>query len=77
MSTKMITDLELTYAFTKDIKFSVGANNLFSVKPDMIPDWIRAQQLAAVSTAYVSKYPSFSSVSINGGYYYAKLGVKF
>ena len=77
MSTKFITDLEATYAFTKDIKFSVGANNLFNVKPDMIADWIRAQQFAAGSTAYVSKYPSFSSVSINGGYYYAKLGVKF
>jgi len=77
MSTKFITDLEATYAITKDIKFSVGANNLFDVKPDMIADYIRQQQLTAGSTAYVSKYPSFSSISINGGYYYAKLAVKF
>ena len=55
----------------------MGANNLFDVKPDMIADYIRQQQLTAGSTAYVSKYPSFSSISINGGYYYAKLAVKF
>lgn len=72
-----MTDLEATFAFTKDIKFSVGANNLFGIYPDAYADYIRAQQLAIASTAYVNKYPSFSSVGINGGYYYAKLGVKF
>jgi len=75
--TKFVTDLEATFAFTKDIKFSVGANNLFGIYPDAYADYIRAQQLAIASTAYVNKYPSFSSVGINGGYYYAKLGVKF
>jgi len=76
-STKFVTDLEITFAFTKDIKLSAGANNLFGIFPDQVPDFARAQQLAVASTAYVSKYPSFSSISINGGYYYAKLGVKF
>ena len=72
-----MTDLEASFSFTRDIKLSVGANNLFGIYPDAYPAYIRAQQLAAASTAYVSKYPSFSSISINGGYYYAKLGVKF
>ena len=75
--TKFVTDLEASFSFTRDIKLSVGANNLFGIYPDAYPAYIRAQQLAAASTAYVSKYPSFSSISINGGYYYAKLGVKF
>ncbi|NOW47544.1 iron complex outermembrane receptor protein [Novosphingobium sp. SG751A] len=77
VGTKFVTDLEATYAFTRDIKFSVGANNLFGIYPDKIPAFARQQQFNVASTAYVSQYPSFSSVGINGGYYYAKLGVKF
>jgi iron complex outermembrane receptor protein len=50
---------------------------VFDLYPDKYPDWVRKEQLNVASTAYVNKYPSFSSVGINGGYYYAKLGVKF
>jgi iron complex outermembrane receptor protein len=56
--------------------FSIGANNLFGIYPDKILLRHASSKLIA-STAFVSKYPSFSSLNINGGYYYARLGVKF
>lgn len=77
IGTLFVTDLEGTFAFTRDIKFSIGANNLFGIYPDKIDAARRQEQFNVASTAYVSQYPSFSSVGINGGYYYAKLGVKF
>jgi iron complex outermembrane receptor protein len=77
IGTKFVTDLEASVTLTKGVKLAVGANNLFNIYPDQYPASIRAQQYALSSTAYVSKYPSFSSLGINGGYYYARLGVKF
>jgi hypothetical protein len=54
MGTKFVTDLEATFAFTRDIKFSVGANNLFGIYPDKIP-------AAASSSSWRSPRPHMST----------------
>ena len=77
LSPKFITDLELGYKLTGNIKLSVGANNLFNTYPSKYPQFIRDQQYAQSSTGYITKYPSFSAIGINGGYYYGRVAVTF
>jgi iron complex outermembrane receptor protein len=74
-----ITDLELGYQILKPVKISIGANNLTNHYPTQTSyDRIRGAQLAAKSRTYSSNlYPSFSPFGINGGYYYARLSVKW
>jgi iron complex outermembrane receptor protein len=72
-----ITDLELSYQFNKAWTVSVGANNLFNQYPDHINGKLLAEQRANLDNAAVSVYPAFSPFGINGGYYYARLGVRF
>ncbi|MDF0541760.1 TonB-dependent receptor [Sphingobium sp. H39-3-25] len=67
-----ITDLELSYKPIDPVKLSIGANNLFNKYPTKYPKFIRDQQYAASSTAFVAQYPGFSAIGINGGYYYAR-----
>jgi iron complex outermembrane receptor protein len=71
-----ITDLEFSYDLNP-VKLSIGANNLFNNYPTKYPQFIRTQQYNLSSTAYITKYPSFSAIGINGGYYYARLSFKF
>jgi len=77
VKTKFITDLEVAIEPTSGIKIAFGANNLFDVYPDKYPGYIRDQQYALSSTAYISQYPSHSSIGINGGYYYGRVSLKF
>jgi iron complex outermembrane receptor protein len=72
-----ITDLEVSYQFTKAWMLSVGANNLFNQYPNHRNASLLAEQRANLDNAAVSVYPSFSPFGINGGYYYARLGFKF
>lgn len=72
-----ITDLEVGYQLADPLKISIGANNLFNKYPAKYPQFIRDQQYAASSTAYISQYPSFSPYGVNGGYYYARINVGF
>ena len=65
-----ITDIDLGYAFTKTIKFDIGANNLFSKRPPVIP-YIPGVGLADGNNVYNEPYQQ-SPYGINGGYYYAK-----
>jgi iron complex outermembrane receptor protein len=77
VKTKAVTDLEVGIEPKSGIKIAIGANNLFNVYPDQYPAYIRAQQYALSSTGYISKYPSHSSIGINGGYYYGRVSLKF
>ncbi len=77
ISPKFITDLEVGYQIADPVKISIGANNLFNKYPNKYPQFIRDQQYAASSTAYITQYPTFSPIGINGGYYYARVGVNF
>ena len=74
-----ITDLELGYQILKPLKISIGANNLTNHYPTQTSyDKIRGPQLAAKSRSYSSNlYPAFSPFGINGGYYYARLSLKW
>jgi iron complex outermembrane receptor protein len=72
-----ITDLELGYQFNKAWTVSVGANNLFNQYPDHINGKLLAEQRANLDNTAVNVYPAFSPFGINGGYYYARLGLKF
>jgi iron complex outermembrane receptor protein len=56
---------------------SVGANNLFNQYPDHINASLLAEQRANLDNTAVNVYPAFSPFGINGGYYYARVGLKF
>ena len=78
-----ITDLEVGYEIVSGIKFALGANNLFNHYPTKYPgsksdaSSFRGGQYAIASTAYITKYPTFSPFGINGGYYYGRVTFKF
>ena len=65
---KWVTDVELGYDITEKTRLSVGAYNLFDVYPDKntVPNTIGS-----------SIYGSNSPFGAYGGYYYARVGVKF
>jgi iron complex outermembrane receptor protein len=72
-----ITDVEVTYEVTEDLKLALGANNLFNYYPDRINGEYRDHLLRQNSNGYVTQYPTFSPFGINGGYYYARLSYTF
>ena len=67
-STKMVTDLTLGYKLSKNLKLTVGSNNLFNVYPD--------KQDEAGSTE-AGGYWDAVQMGFNGAYYYARLGFNF
>lgn len=83
-----IFDLELGYDVTEWATFSIGANNLFDKKPE-IPAVLAASNLASgvVPTNGTSPYVNGTTTingpynhgpyGTNGGYYYARLTLKF
>jgi iron complex outermembrane receptor protein len=71
------TDLELAYQIADPLKIAIGANNLFNKYPTKYPAYIREQQYNLSSTAFITQYPGFSAIGINGGYYYARLTANF
>ncbi|MCC2955739.1 TonB-dependent receptor [Massilia sp. IC2-477] len=73
----VITDLEVSYQFGKAWTVSLGANNLFNEYPDQVNPRLLAEQRANLDNAAVTIYPPISPFGINGGYYYARLAVKF
>jgi len=74
---KLLTDLEVSYQFSKAWTLSVGANNLFNEYPDMVNPLVLAEQRANLDNGAVTIYPAFSPFGINGGYYYARASLKF
>jgi iron complex outermembrane receptor protein len=77
IDTLFTTDLEVSYRVTKAVTVSAGANNLFNKYPDKVNSQYVAAARAALNTAAVTQYPSFSPIGINGGYYYARVGYTF
>ena len=74
-----ITDLELSYRVASPLQLTIGANNLFNKYPTQTPyAEIRQPQLNSGSTSYAgNKYPTSSPFGYNGGFYYARVSVKF
>lgn len=55
---------------------SVGANNLFEIRPDRVnAEGLRVAALAG--SPAVEIYPNFSAFGVNGGYYYARVTLAF
>ncbi len=77
ISTKALTDIDVSYQFSKALTLTVGANNLFNQYPNQYNPGLQAAQRAALDNAAVGIYPSFSPIGINGGYYYARLSYSF
>jgi iron complex outermembrane receptor protein len=79
ISPKPITNLDLGYQATKEIKLNVGAFNLFNEYPNHINSTVLANERdpSADDNAAVQIYPSFSPFGINGGFYYARATYSF
>ncbi|WP_421934901.1 TonB-dependent receptor plug domain-containing protein [Phenylobacterium sp.] len=73
---KLITDLVVGYRVTEGVSLTLGANNLFDVRPNRVNAAGLAASAAAGNPA-VEVYPAFSPFGINGGFYYAKVGYRF
>ncbi len=72
-----ITNLDISYAATEKLTFSVGAQNLFNEYPDGVNEDLLETYRADDDNSAVAIYPSFSPFGINGGYYYGKIAFKF
>jgi iron complex outermembrane receptor protein len=67
---KWLTDLDLAYALTKRLKLSVGAANLFDVRPDR-------NGPGDASTGSSGFFYGPAPFAPTGAYYYAKAGYEF
>jgi iron complex outermembrane receptor protein len=67
-----ITDLDIAYKVTKNVKFDIGANNLFNQFPPRAP--VFGGQPADGNLVFSVPYV-FSPWGINGGYYYGRVTV--
>jgi iron complex outermembrane recepter protein len=76
---KFLTDLDVSYTFAEHFTLTVGANNLFNVYPDKIQATIDNPIFALTgSIGNGSVYPrSGGPFGINGGFYYARLRIKY
>lgn len=82
VATAAITDLEASYKILAGLELSVGANNLFNKRPQavsIIPGTATATSAGTLVTGgNVLNAPiTISPYGINGGYYYARLSVRF
>jgi len=72
-----IGDVELNYDLTRDLKLSVGANNVFNKRPPNV-GLVPGSTNSTVNDGNVLDAPlTFSPYGINGGYYYARFNITF
>ena len=77
ISTRAITDLDISYRLSKTITLSLGANNLFNQYPNKTNAELLRIQRASLDNVAVVVYPAFSPFGVNGGYYYARMNYNF
>ena len=67
-----LVDLSIGYDFIKNLNLTVGANNIFGIRPNQQPNTtaIRGSSLASV-------YPTFSPFSVDGTFFYVRTTFKF
>ncbi|MDX9663697.1 TonB-dependent receptor [Pseudomonas sp. P5_152] len=63
-----ITDLDVGYSITRQLKVAIGANNLFDKYPDKI---------GPVTGQGLNGYGLYSPYGLTGGYYYSRLSFDF
>jgi len=76
IGTTGITDLDIGYKITKNLKISVGANNLFNILPPITPVSAATGQPVDGSLVYHLPY-SFAPWGSNGGYYYGRVTLTY
>lgn len=76
---KFVTDLDVNYTFMEHYTLTLGASNLFNMKPDRIaPSSSNPIYALTGSTADGQVYPrSGGPFGVNGGFVYARLRVKY
>jgi iron complex outermembrane receptor protein len=68
-SAKWITDVNASYTFLRQLRFTIGANNVFDVYPD--------EQIPGNSNSGIFPYPNtVTTFGINGRFIYAKMRVQ-
>jgi len=65
-TSKIVTDLNLGFELTDNLRLNVGANNLFNVYPDQQDDWTEA-----------GGYWDSVQMGFGGAYYYSRLNFTF
>ena len=63
---KMVTDLNLGFRLSGNLKLNVGSNNLFNIYPDQQDDWTEG-----------GGYWDAVQMGFGGAYYYAKINYRF
>lgn len=63
---KMVTDLNLGFNLSHNLKLNVGSNNLFNIYPDQQDDWTEG-----------GGYWDAVQMGFGGAYYYAKMNYRF
>lgn len=77
--TTAITDLDIAYRVTPQVRLSAGANNLFNTRPPVVPEVPNGSggvQPADGNNVY-GEPAQFSPWGIDGGYYYGRVTVTF
>ncbi len=73
-----ITDLDIGYRLTPQLRLNVGANNLFDQRPARIPNVNNGGAIRPSDGGNVYNSPAtFSPYGINGGYYYGRVTYTF
>ncbi len=67
-SAKVVTDLTVGYKLSKQLKLSVGANNLFNIYPDKQDEQGNTE---------AGGYWDAVQMGFSGAYYYTRLGFTF
>lgn len=90
---KWVTDLDVTYKVTRTVSLSLGANNLLNAYPSRVPAAVLAKTAAVDSVLVGAPgyslakyglpesgggvYGADSPFGLEGGFYYARVGIKF
>jgi iron complex outermembrane receptor protein len=72
-----ITNIDIGYQFTDHVRLSIGALNAFNRFPPKINGTILSREQAAQDNTALLRYPLFSPIGIDGGFYYVKALLKF
>ncbi|HEY6868623.1 MAG TPA: TonB-dependent receptor, partial [Novosphingobium sp.] len=77
IGTAFITDLDIGYAVTSQLRFNAGANNLFDRQAPTMPTvTVNGTQRPLLNNVYNAAL-AFTPWGINGGYYYARITYAF
>ncbi len=74
ISAKWITDLDLSYQFSKQLEFAVGAHNLFDLYPDAN---LSKENDSFSGEGKIIPYSTNSPFGYNGAFYYLRLKYNF